>query len=127
MRGEKQLISYPGPQSREKAFFVGNIQHQLVTANDMSLYYLSDRPGVTRYMQFDPNITNRLDVQQRITEDLERKRVRVAVLLIDGGYEVEPNESRISGASWLDEYLGTHYDIVGSAYHYVWLHRREGP
>jgi hypothetical protein len=106
-----------------EGIFVGNEQHQRAGANDLSLYYLSDRPGVTRYLQFDSNIITRLDVQQQIVDDLETKRVRIAVLL-RGEDNVGPNERRIIGARWLDDYLKTNFETVGGDNHYLWLRRK---
>lgn len=109
-----------------EGIFVGNRQHRLVTFNDVGLYYLADRPGVTRYLQFDPNLVTRLKVQKQIADDLEVKQVKTIVLL-QGGYWAEPNASRRLGASWLDDYLKAHYDIVGAGGNYLWLRRKGHP
>ena len=123
-----------GDQSRTIAFvtantqpgegiYSGNTQHRRVGGNDMSMYFLTDRPGVTRYMQFDPNLTTRLDIQQQITRELDAKQVRIAVLF-RGGYHPKPNESQNYGATWLDDYLASNYDVVGGDDNYVWLRRK---
>jgi hypothetical protein len=91
-----------------EGIFVGNDQHQMVTWNDVSLYYLADRPGITRYLQFDPGIVTRTDVQRQMIADLERRRPRIAVL-VKGGYRLEPNRSAEPGSGLLDEYLRRNY------------------
>ncbi|HEV3409117.1 MAG TPA: hypothetical protein VG095_02400, partial [Chthoniobacterales bacterium] len=62
-------------------------------------------------------------VQQQITADLERQRVRIAVLA-KGGIRDEPNESSKPGAVWLDEYLAANYEQVGENHRFVFLRRR---
>jgi hypothetical protein len=104
--------------------FVGNLQHRLLTFNDTSLYFLTDRPGATRYLQFDPGIVTREDVQRQIVADLEARRPPVAILL-DGGYVEEPNESAVPGSPLLDEYLRRRYEAVGSVWRYVLVRRNE--
>src|SRR5262245_31432712 len=34
--------------------FVGSVDHRFIFVNEMDLYFLADRVGSTRYMQFDP-------------------------------------------------------------------------
>jgi len=109
-----------------EGIFVGNDQHRRVIVNDVSLYYLCNRPGVTRYLQFDPGIITRVEVQKQIASDLERKQVRIAILM-RGGYADEPNASRKVGSDFLDNYLQEHYDVVGGAANYVWLRRKFAP
>jgi len=124
--GQRQTVEFIQRNTRAgETIFSGNDQHQRLVVNDVSLYYLSDRTGATRYLVFDPNIVTRLDVQRQMTAELG-KRVRVAVLM-NGGYFDEPNESRNVGASWLDEYLGANFEIVGTAESYTWLRRKENP
>jgi len=86
--------------------YIGYHQHQRVAANEMDLYYFCDRPGATRYMQFDPNIITRAEVQRRMVEEIEQKHVRLAIILTEGEDWLEPNESaRGGGADLLDRYL----------------------
>lgn len=46
--------------------FVGSVDHRFIFVNEMDLYFLADRVGSTRYMQFDPNVINREDVQREM-------------------------------------------------------------
>jgi len=94
--------------------YVGLTDHRWTHHNDMALYFLADRIGATRYMQFDPNLTNREDVQRSMIEELERTRPKVA-LLAPSKRSNEPNESRNAGSSVLDRYMRTHYKEEGRA------------
>ena len=105
-----------------EGIFIGNEQHQRNLANDVSLYYLSDRPGVTRYAEFDP-IVARLEVQQQMVNDLEAKQVRIAVLM-KGQENAEPTARPPLGARWLDDYLKKNFETVGGDNHYLWLRRK---
>lgn len=106
-----------------EGIFVGNQQHQRVILNNVALYYLADRPGVTRYLQFDPGLITRLDVQKEVAAHLETKQVRV-IILMQGGFWEEPNKSRLFGAEWLDEYIQRNYVKAGEGNGYDWLLRR---
>ncbi|HKO93597.1 MAG TPA: hypothetical protein VJU61_20730 [Polyangiaceae bacterium] len=99
--------------------YVGLSDHQWTHSNDMDLYFLTDRVGATRYMQFDPNLTNREDVQERMIADLERTRPQVAILSTAPQRRDEPNESQNAGATLLDDYFFSHYDQERSAGHFV--------
>jgi hypothetical protein len=103
--------------------YFGLGDHRRVFANEMDLYYLADRTGGTRYMQFDPNVVNRLDVQHEMAADLDRRAVRVAVLS-DRLRADEPNESGRLGADFLDGYLREHYATVAVVGPYRLLLRR---
>jgi hypothetical protein len=99
--------------------YVGLTDHRWTLSNDMDLYFLSDRIGATRYMQFDPNIVNREDVQRGMIADLERTRPRVAILMRNGPNLSEPNESQNMGSSLIDEYLRSHYAGKGRSGNFV--------
>jgi hypothetical protein len=102
--------------------FIGNVQHERIVFNDVSLYFLTGRPGVTRYLQFDPGIVTREDVQRVIVQDLEARQPPVAVLF-DGGWYLEPNRSAVPGSPLLDDYLRAHYAHVATVGHYMLLRR----
>jgi hypothetical protein len=102
--------------------FVGNVQHERIVLNDVSLYFLTGRPGVTRYLQFDPGVVTREDVQREIVGDLEARQPAVAVLL-DGGWYPEPNRSALPGSPLLDDYLRDHYARVATVGSYLLLRR----
>jgi hypothetical protein len=105
--------------------YVGVTDHRRVIISEVDLYYLADRPGGVRRMQFDPSMKTRAEEQQLMIAQLESKHVRVAVLS-DACYWDEPNRSREWGSPSLDDYLRDHFDIkkVVGPYHLL-LRRRE--
>lgn len=106
--------------------FVGLTDHRWTRKNDMDLYFLSDRVGATRYMQFDPNLANHEDIQRLMIADLERTRPKVAILA-PAKKSSEPNESRNAGSTLLDDYLRTHYREKGRAGSLQLMLRRKVP
>lgn len=105
--------------------YVGLVNHGFVFISEMDQYFLYQRPGGTRYMQFDPNVVNRLDVQQRMAEELRERNVRVVILSALFARSSEPNDSRNEGAHFLDEYLRANYHVAKVASPYMMLLRNE--
>lgn len=103
--------------------YVGVWDHRWSSDSEIDLYFLADRVGATRYMQFDPNLVNRADVQAEMIRELETTRPKVAVLSILTT-EREPNESTRPGAALLDAYLRQHYERVKQVERYILLLRR---
>jgi hypothetical protein len=103
--------------------FVGAAQHQLVFVNEMDLYFLADRPGATRYMQFDPNVINREEVQREMIAQLEARRVRLAILSTRGMFSNENNDSRKVGSDLLDRYFESHFHVQMRSGPYLVLFR----
>ncbi len=121
--GREQVLALIARNTQPgEGIFVGNDQHQMVTWNDVSLYYLANRPGVTRYLQFDPGIVTRADVQQQMVRDLDRHRTRIAVL-VQGGYRPEANRSAQPGSDVLDEYLRRNFHVLAESGPYTVLGR----
>ncbi len=89
--------------------YIGLRDHRRVLMSEIDLYFLADRPGATRYLQFDPNVINREDVQQQMIREIQSKNVRVAVL--SGRFENfhEPNQSSVSGSRALDDFLSKNF------------------
>ena len=104
--------------------YVGVLDHRFIFVNEMDLYFLSERTGSTRYMQFDPNIVNREDVQRTMVAELERVQPKVAILSFRFGRSDEPNQSRNMGSQLLDDYLRQRYEIVGRSGAYMLALRR---
>lgn len=120
----QQLMAYMQDHTQpNERIFVSYKQHRRLLANEIDLYYYIDRPGATRYMQYDPNVVTRADVQQHMAEELERNHVRYIVLMVDGGVWNEPNLSRNIGATVLDDYIQSHYKRVTSFGRYE-VHQR---
>ena len=93
----------------------------------MDLYFSTDRVGATRYMQFDPNVVNRADVQEQMIVELERTRPKVAILSRAPQRRDEPNESQREGAQLLDAYFASHYNQRRTAGHFVLAVRKPDP
>lgn len=106
-----------------EAIFVGDREHRFVHCNQMDLYFLAERPPATRWIQFDPGLITRDEIQARMIDDFERNDLRVAVLL-ECDSEPEPNLSAIPGSSRLDEYLDAHFEVVDEVGGYTLLERR---
>lgn len=104
--------------------FVGIQEHTRAHCNEMLLYFLAHRPGGTRWMQFDPGLTNRDDVQAEMVEELERNGVRV-VVLGECRHAPEDNASRTTpGSTRLDAYLDERFEVAATVDGYTLLERR---
>ena len=115
LESRRDVLAFVATHTRPgEPIFVGNNQHRRATFNDLTLYYLAQRPGATRYLQFDPGQVTRVEVQREMIAQLEARRPTVAVLL-EGGYSPEPNKSIHPGSSLLDEYVASHYEIADSS------------
>jgi hypothetical protein len=103
--------------------FVGNLTHASLVSNEVDLYYLADRPGAVRRLQFDPNVVTRASFQREMIAELEQTRPKVAVLS-NCCREAEANRSGEAGALLLDRYLQSRYVPVKKAGHYLLLLRQ---
>jgi len=138
-RGYPRYGSVPEPEAAREAvlafvaehtapgdpIYVGLQDHSRVFVNEMDIYYLTERTGATRIMQFDPNVVNREDVQRTMAAEIESARPEVAILSTRYSDRVEPNESRNPGSSFLDEHLRSSYEIAERAGPYLLLLRRD--
>jgi hypothetical protein len=106
--------------------FVGLSDHRRTQMNDLELYFLTGHPGGTRYLQFDPNLTNREDVQVTIIRDLEARGVRWVVLGLWPANEREPNESTRMGSDALDVFLRRTFRPFARMGNYLILRRTSG-
>ena len=92
--------------------FAGNRNHALLAVNEVDLFFVIGHPSATRYLQYDPGIVTREDVQREMVADLERKKTRVAILSNNLEWTEAFNDSSKRGSSFLDDYLKTHYHEV---------------
>jgi hypothetical protein len=104
--------------------YVGWTQHRRMSINEVDFYFFADRPGVTRYLQFDPNMQTREAVQRQMIAEIERRRPRLAVLS-DCCYVPEPNASAETGSDLLDRHLAERYGPVARFGRYTLLWRRD--
>ena len=105
------------------AVYSGCTSHRHAWANELDLYFLSDRVGGTKYLQFDPGMQNTERVQRRMAADLEANSVR-AVVLADCARVLEANTSANAGSGFLDTWLAEHYTVVRSIAGYQFLIRK---
>jgi hypothetical protein len=112
-------------RSPQDPIYVGLLDHSFIFVNEVDLYFFADRVGATRYMQFDPNVVNRLDVQQRMAEEIRTSGTRVVILSGLPGRSFEPNESANQGANYLDQYLREHFQAVRVVPPYVMMLRKD--
>lgn len=107
--------------------YVGLTDHRWTLKSDPDLYFLSDRRGATRYLQFDPGLNDREDVQRSMIEELERTQPKVAILVERKVRRHEPNRSREKGSALLDQYLRRHYEVQGRDGNLRMLLRKPAP
>ncbi|MFN0061688.1 MAG: hypothetical protein ACKVPX_04125 [Myxococcaceae bacterium] len=90
----------------DEPVFFGLTDHRFTFVSEMDLYYLSERPGGLRRMQFDPNMSNQRDEQELMIADLEERGVNLAVLSARFAEKREAdNASWNPGSTLLDDYL----------------------
>lgn len=123
----REVLSFVAQHGRAgDPLFVGQVDHRHALLSEIDLYFLADRTGATRYMQFDPGLTGREDVQEQMVRDLERSRP-VAVVLSRRTLFLEAKAEGEAGAGLLDGYLRSRYRLAGTADPYLLLLRRDGP
>lgn len=122
------LIDYLNQQDQGRgALFVGVPTHDRIFINDVSFYFLADRPIATRYHELHPGVATTLPVQQAIAQSLERQQTPW-VVIADWGNPNEPNDSALSsGVTYLDEYLHTHYTFSKQFGNYQLWQRQQTP
>jgi hypothetical protein len=108
--GQQEAVTFIQSVTVEgEAIFVGNRQHDLLFANDISFYFLANRPSATRYHELHPGLANTLPVQQEMVAELSANEVRWLVAT-DWGNPNEPNASALSsGVHLLDEFIQQNY------------------
>ena len=92
---------------REAVYF-GTAYHDRVFVNEADLYFWANRRPGTRYVQFDPNVVTRRDVQEEMIASVERHRVRL-VVLSDRVTQFETQTSLLPGSTLFDDYLREHF------------------
>jgi hypothetical protein len=98
-----------------EAIFVGNDRHDKIYVNDVLFYFVSNRPPVTKWHQFDPGVQTTMEIQSHMVGELQTRRARYVVLSSKWDNVEEPNESaRSSGVTLLDQYIRTNYRAVAA-------------
>ncbi|MGQ0679048.1 MAG: hypothetical protein ACT4OM_05225 [Actinomycetota bacterium] len=96
-----ERATYPGEE-----IFVALVNNSGHFANAPSLYWVLDHPPASRFIEFNPCLTDRNDVQQEIVEDLGRVNVVVASTFYPGK---PPLGVR---ATVLDDFLGREFLVA---------------
>lgn len=102
-------------QDRSKenqSVFVASATHDRIFVNDVSLYFLAERPIPTRYHELHPGVVTTLPVQQEIINELQTNEVKW-LFVVDWPNPNEPNDSaKSSGITNLDEYIRSNYRAI---------------
>jgi hypothetical protein len=107
----------------EKYLFVGlNIHDQLVV-NDVMFYFLADKHSASRYHVFNPGFINQSGPQTEIVEELQKRKIRL-IVLVDLPRSKEPNKSAVSsGVTTLDNFIRDNYRLCTKFGRYSVLHK----
>ncbi|MCE7981539.1 MAG: hypothetical protein DYG89_10125 [Caldilinea sp. CFX5] len=122
------MIDYlNGLDADQGALYVGVPTHDRIFINDVSFYFLADRPIATLYHELHPGVATTLPVQEEIAQALETQQTPW-VVIADFGNPNEPNGSALSsGVTHLDEYLRSHYTLHKQFGNYQLWQRRSEP
>jgi hypothetical protein len=104
----KMIEERSGPKD---PIYVGLWDHRKFLINEVDWYFFSERLGATRFLQFDPNLVNRADIQTEMIDSLEKSRPKVVVLANVPVWD-EPNFSQVVGSDLLDHYFEAHYRLL---------------
>lgn len=128
MPAQREMVEEVRRSTRpDEPVFIGNTQHENLIVNEVHLYFLVDRPAGTRYLQYDPNIVTREEVQREMIAQLEEREVRLVVLGSRCNFWEEENQSSAPGASLLDEYIQENFREQWKAGPYTVLRRGRAP
>jgi hypothetical protein len=76
-----RLLPFLARSSRpDQPIWVGTARHDAIEANELDLYYLSERRGGARVLQLDPGHADRAEVQREIIADLAASGTALVVL-----------------------------------------------
>ena len=64
-----QILDHQSPDG--EPLFAGLLRHDNVFANDVSIYFLADRPIATRYHELHPGVTTTQAVQEEMVAELQ--------------------------------------------------------
>jgi hypothetical protein len=98
----------------DEPIYVGTLRHDQILTNDLSVYFLSQRPHASRYQELLPGVATTQAVQETIVRELQEKDVKW-VVLVNQKISEEPNlSSTLVGSTYLDEYIREHYQLVAN-------------
>jgi hypothetical protein len=101
------VVQRTSPQDR---IFVGAGRHDKIIADDIRFYFVSGRPAITKWQEFDPGVQTTLPIQKQIIASMQEYSPKFIVLNSAWDNLTEPNGSRFSsGVTALDDYIHSHY------------------
>ena len=90
--------------------YVGVKNHDQFIINHPIIYYLADRNYSTKFHQFDPGVSNTIDAQKHIVQELETTSPNIVVLT--SGYWFEPNDTKFDmKIDIIDTYIKKNYKL----------------
>jgi hypothetical protein len=99
----------------DDAVFVTNARNDRGIASDVAFSMLAERRNPSAHMQFEPGLSNTVEVQQQQVASLVQGDVHV-VVVVNTLEPHEANASRLSsGVTLLDDYIRAHYSTAFTA------------
>jgi hypothetical protein len=107
----------------DQTIFVGCARHDRIDIDEMDIYFLADRKGALRRMQFDPGLIDEEGVQASMIADLERTKPPLVVLSSRWPGTRSSRSDGAAGSRRLDDYLRARYVTAETAGPYALLLR----
>lgn len=125
LRGYASLIQQTRAQlAPRQALYSGVQDHSRLFVNDAMLYFLADRPAVTRWVEMEPGLSNSASGQQELVRALEQHQAQILVLLRATSNEANAT-ARSNGLNLLDDYVAQRYRETTHHEDYSILRRRD--
>jgi len=107
--------------SKNDYLYVGVKNHDQFIIDDVIIYYLSARNYATKYHELHPGITNTLDVQKKMIEELKDTNTKTVILA--PRYWREPNLTSVDPKiDLLDNYISQNFILkIKFGIYEVWL------
>ena len=100
---------------RGEKIFVGHSRHDMIFANDVMFYFLSERDSATKYHELHPGLATTRSIQDEIIRELIKQNVNYIVLWNNPEKVMEPNKSsESSGITDLDDFIQSRYQIMAN-------------
>jgi hypothetical protein len=92
--------------------FVGLYRHDRIFVNDVTFYFVLNRPPATKWYHFDPGLQTSAAIQRVMIGELRLARPKLVVLTGRVWEDNrEPNDSALSsGVTLLDDYIRQEYE-----------------
>lgn len=115
--------------------YAGLVRHDAVVISNQNFYYYAERRVASRYNELHPGVVDRPDAQREIISDLKRLNVRCVVLwdfgwpkpYMDALLDERRRQIPDIGATVLDEFIASHFQVVGRYGEFLLLWRKDLP